>query len=108
MKRIITSLLFVLAIVFACFAKGETATVIFTVNPPMSCQNCENKIKTNIRFEKGVTEIVTNLKAQTVTITYNPTKTNPQTLISAFKKIGYTATETGSESDTQVNSEKRQ
>lgn len=70
----------------------ESATAVFTVSPQMSCQNCENKIKSNIRFEKGVTDIATDLKGQTVTVTYDPAKTNPEKIVSAFKKIGYTAT----------------
>lgn len=70
----------------------DSATAVFTVSPQMSCQNCENKIKSNIRFEKGVTDITTDLKGQTVTVTYNPAKTNPEKIVKAFKKIGYTAT----------------
>ncbi len=68
-------------------------TIVLTVNPPMSCQNCENKIKSNIRFEKGVGKIVTDLKAQTVTVTFDPRKTDKEKIIKAFKKIGYTASE---------------
>lgn len=70
----------------------ESATAVFTVSPQMSCQNCENKIKSNIRFEKGVTDITTDLKGQTVTVTYDPAKTNLEKIVKAFKKIGYTAT----------------
>ncbi len=72
----------------------DKATAIFTLTPQMTCQNCENKIKSNLRFEKGVSSIVTNLKGQTVTVTYDPAKTDKTKLISAFKKIGYTASET--------------
>lgn len=84
----------VLVISAVALAKGQTATVIFTVSPQMTCQNCENKIKTNIRFEKGVTEIVTDIPSQTVKVTYDPAKTNPEKLAEAFKNIGYTATVT--------------
>lgn len=78
----------------AAFAeKHEKASVVFTVAPSMHCQNCENKIKTNLRFEKGVSEIATNLKDNTVTIVYDTAKTNPEKLVDAFKKIGYKATE---------------
>ncbi len=72
--------------------KDDTKTV-FTVSPAMTCQNCENKIKGNLRFEKGVSEILTNLQEQTVTIKYDTTKTDCAKIIKAFKKIGYTATE---------------
>ncbi|MDE5940692.1 MAG: heavy-metal-associated domain-containing protein [Muribaculaceae bacterium] len=71
----------------------KEATAVFTVSPKMSCQNCEKKIKSNIRFEKGVKSIATSLENQTVTIDYNPSKTSPDKIAAAFKKIGYKATE---------------
>lgn len=73
--------------------KQEKAVAVFTVSPRMSCQNCENKIKSNIRFESGVSEISTDLTNQTVTVKYNPAKTNIEKLKKAFAGIGYTATE---------------
>lgn len=93
MKKLLSTMLLVLAVVIVAAAKNPTATAVFTVSPAMTCQNCENKIKTNIRFEKGVTDITTDLQAQTVTVTYNPEKTDVAQLIEGFKKIGYTATQ---------------
>lgn len=81
----------VMFFVVCCFAKGTTTSTVFTVEPPMTCQNCENKIKTNLRFEKGVTDIATDIKAATVTVTYDPAKTNDEKIIEAFGKIGYKA-----------------
>ena len=37
-----------LAFASACFAK-DIKTVVLTTNPQMHCNNCENKIKNNIR-----------------------------------------------------------
>ena len=34
------------------FAK-DIKTVVFTTTPQMHCAACENKIKSNLRFEKG-------------------------------------------------------
>ena len=59
----------------------------------MHCDGCETKIKGNLRFEKGVKSIETNVEAQRVTITYDADKTKPETLINAFGKFGYKATE---------------
>ncbi len=73
---------------------GTPVTVVFNVEPPMSCQNCENKIKSNIRFEKGVKKIETSLQDQTVAITYDPAKNTSEKLSDALKKIGYQATAT--------------
>jgi len=78
----------------------ESVTAEFTVSPKMSCQNCENKIKSNLRFEKGITNITTSLKEQKVTVKYNPAKTNKDKIVKAFKKIGYTATEYTKEAKT--------
>ncbi len=92
MKKVLSIILLVFAVALSASAKGETATAVFTLQPKMTCQNCENKIRTNMRYESGVTNIVTDLKAQTVTITYKPEKTSVEKLTAAFKKMGYTAT----------------
>ena len=96
MKKIIS--IFFMALMLMTFttvaeAKNDkkTETIVFTVTPKMHCQNCENKIKTNIRYEKGVKDIVTDLKTNTVAITFDPAKTDASKIESAFKKIGYTA-----------------
>lgn len=79
-----------------CFALAGYAkdikTVVFKTTPEMHCQNCENKIKKNIRFEKGVKEIETNLTDKTVTVTYDAEKTTVDALIAGFAKIDYKAT----------------
>ena len=71
----------------------DIKTVVFTTNPEMHCESCENKIKGNLRFEKGVKNIITDLKTKTVTIEYDADKTNVQNLIKGFKKIKYEAKE---------------
>lgn len=76
---------------------GNLRVLIVTPTPEMHCESCENKIKSNIRFEKGVKKIETNLERQEVSITYDPKKNNVEGLRSAMKKIGY---------DTKVVSDK--
>ncbi|MCH5307104.1 MAG: cation transporter [Prevotella sp.] len=66
-------------------------TVVFTTLPQMHCENCEQKIKKNIRFVKGVKEIKTDISQQTVTITYDADKTNPEAIIEGFQRINYDA-----------------
>ena len=66
-------------------------TVVFSVS--MDCENCEKKIKNNIRFEKGVTKIKTDLKVQTVAISYKSDKTTKEQLALALEKLGYKPTE---------------
>lgn len=65
--------------------------LVVTPTPKMHCSNCENTIKSNLRFEKGVVQISTSLEKQTISITYNANKTNPDTLKAALKKLGYEA-----------------
>ena len=88
-----TRVLFVvLALATVCFGK-DIRTVVLTTLPEMHCANCEKKIKENIRFEKGVKSIKTDLKTKTVTIEYDADKTKVQDIIKGFKKIKYEATE---------------
>lgn len=85
------ALLITLAVTLACTAK-DIKTVVLNTAPEMHCSSCENKIKSNIRFEKGVKDIVTNLADKTVTVTYDADKTDVDKIIEGFKKIDYVAT----------------
>lgn len=85
-------LLFILTLVLGvavCFGADKAQTV-FTLDHQMSTM-CEKKIKNNIRYEKGVSNIDVSLKENTITITYSPEKTNDKKLLEAFKKIGFNA-----------------
>ena len=81
-----------MAIAGSCFGK-DVKTVVLTTNPQMHCANCEKKIKENIRFEKGIKSIKTNLDDKTVTIEYDADKTTVPAIIEGFKKIKYEAKE---------------
>ena len=87
-----TKVLFFALLVAATCAAKDIKTVIFKTSPEMHCNSCEEKIKGNLRFEKGVKDIVTNLTDKTVTITYDADKTNVDKLIAGFAKINYVAT----------------
>lgn len=76
------------------FAK-DIKTVVFNTAPEMHCNNCENRIKNGLKFEKGVKDIKTDLETKTVTIEYDADKTNVDNLVTAFAKIEYKATEAG-------------
>ena len=94
-----TKVLFVaLALATVCFGK-DIRTVVLTTLPEMHCANCEKKIKENIRFEKGVKSIKTDLKTKTVTVEYDAEKTNVQNIIKGFKKIKYEASEVKKEKE---------
>ncbi len=76
----------------------ELRILVLTPTPQMHCESCENKIKKNMRFEKGVKRVETNIEKQEVTITYDPSKNTVEGLQAGMKKIGY---------DTKVVSDKK-
>lgn len=90
MKKMMT-LMAMLAIAATVMAK-DIKTVVFTTLPQMQCENCENKIKGNMKFEKGVKEVETNIAEQKVTIKYDADKTTPEKLAEGFAKFNYKAT----------------
>ena len=50
------------------------------------------KINDNIAFEKGVKDLSVSLDKKTVTISYDPSKTDEAKLKAALEKLGYTVT----------------
>lgn len=85
-------------------AGKEMRVAVLTPTPQMHCASCENKIKGNMRFEKGVVKIETNIERQEVTITYDGRKTDVKALQAGMKKIGY---DTKVVSDKPVTKEKK-
>ena len=77
MKKIL--LLLIAALTMTMASAKDIKTVVLTTVPQMHCENCEKRIKENIRFEKGVKKIVTDVEHQTVTITYDADKTTVET-----------------------------
>lgn len=88
-KRMVTALAVVLLSVASVMAK-DFRTVIFKVEQ-LHCENCEKKVKDNIKFEKGVKTFSTQLNEKTVTVTYDAEKTNVEKLKAGFKKFKYEA-----------------
>ena len=72
------------------FAKANKQTVVLSCD--IHCQGCCDRIMKNIAFEKGVKDIVCDLKTKTVTVTYDANKTDVPTLLKAFDKINKPAT----------------
>lgn len=92
MKTKLLALTIVLCSTLTMIAK-DMKTVVFTPSPEMHCNSCEIRIKNGLRFEKGVKDIVTNLKKQTILIKYDSDKTNVDALRKAFSKIDYSVAE---------------
>lgn len=55
------------------------------------CGMCKDRIESNMAYEKGVKDVVLNVKTKICTITYKTAKTDPQKLRTAITKIGYDA-----------------
>lgn len=103
-KLFFTMLLFMVAMIAAA---KELKTVVFTTTPQMHCQSCEAKIKGNLRFEKGVKEIKTDVEAQKVYITFDPKKTTEEKLQKAFEKFGYKAEKTDKDAKIPVHGDEQ-
>lgn len=97
MKQVIYAMIIAVALMAiganSAVAKNDAknATVEYVLSPAPHCQNCVNKIKGNLRFEKGVKAIDVDLNKKTVAITYSPKATTPEKLSEALAKIGYEA-----------------
>lgn len=112
MSRIITIMSIVLMMTFLgagnAMAKDDTKkveTVEYSLTPAPHCQNCVNKIKGNLRFEKGVKNIEVDLEKKSVRISFSPKATSEEKLKEALKKIGYTVSTDSEESQKQTSSE---
>lgn len=68
----------------ACAEAKEKTTVFLT---DIDCAHCQKRIEAAIPFEKGVKDVKVNLKTKLVDVTYDPAKTNDETLVKAFAKI---------------------
>lgn len=88
MKRHILILTMLLAA--TTMGAKKLQTVRYTTMPQMHCAGCEQKIKGNLRFERGIKSIETSLDSQIVTLRYDASKTDTVRLRKAFAKIGYT------------------
>lgn len=88
-KKLFATFVVAFLSVAAVMAK-DFRTVVFKV-AQMECSNCERKVKNNIKYEKGLKDFSTDVKSQTVTITYDAEKTDVEKLKAGFKKFKYEA-----------------
>lgn len=70
-------------------AKKQTKKVVYQTT--IHCAKCGNKVKENISFEKGVTGLNVDVAAKTVSVEFNPAKTDTAALAKALRKLGYDA-----------------
>lgn len=90
MKKIIALCLMALMTVGIASAqqkKTEKKTVTTEFLTDIDCPHCAKKIDNTIPYEKGVKEVKVDVPTKTVTITYDPSKTDDATLIKALAKL---------------------
>ena len=91
MKRVILMCLVALFTIGAVSAqkpqKGgkQNVTTVFVTD--IDCAGCAKKVNDTIPYEKGVKDVQVDVDAKTVTVTFDPAKTNNETLVKAFAKI---------------------
>jgi len=90
MKKIIVLIVALMPFIGIYAAKAERQTVVLSCD--LHCQGCCDKIMKNIAFEKGVKDIICDLKSKTVTVTFDAAKTDLETLLKAFERIKKPAT----------------
>ena len=90
MKRI---LFIMLLVATTATVSAKDKVVVFTTQPQMHCVNCENRGKSILQKAEGVTDIVTSVKNQTITVKYKKKKTSPEKLQLLLADNGYTARE---------------
>ena len=78
--------------VVAISQSRKTVSKTVTFNVTMHCEKCVKKINENVSFEKGVKDLSVSLDKKTVTVTYDPAKTDVARLKAAIEKLGYKVT----------------
>lgn len=67
--------------------KGDKKSVTVEFVTDIDCAGCAKKVTNTIPYEKGVKDVQVDVAAKSVTVTYDPAKTNNETLVKAFAKI---------------------
>ncbi|MDO4727295.1 MAG: heavy-metal-associated domain-containing protein [Porphyromonadaceae bacterium] len=68
--------------------KSKHSEVVFFI-PNMHGDHCKKIIEKEIPFEKGVKDLIFDLKEQKLKIVYQSQKTTPEKLQKALEKMGY-------------------
>lgn len=74
--------------------KGEKKSITVEFVTDIDCAGCAKKVTNTIPYEKGVKDVKVDVPTKTVTVTFDPAKTNEQALTKAFEKIKIKVTET--------------
>lgn len=70
---------------------ADTKTITLDV-PGMTCKFCPITIRKALKKVPGVTKVKSAFETKTATVTFDPTKTNIETLIKTTANAGYPST----------------
>ena len=91
MKKILLMCLVALFSIVAVEAQqpkaGDKSTVTTVCLTDIDCAGCAKKVTNTIPYERGVKDVQVDVASKTVTVTYDPAKTNEEALVKAFSKI---------------------
>ena len=89
MKKI----LFVTAVLImsVCMNDATAQTDTARIQTSAICEQCKDRIESDLSFEKGIKSSNLDLKTKVVTVLYNPKKTDAQKIRAAITRIGYDA-----------------
>lgn len=64
----------------------QLTTTVFSTN--LDCPNCAKKVENNVpSLGKGIKDLKIDLPTREVTITYDASKNNPETIIKGFESL---------------------
>ncbi|MDD4142786.1 MAG: heavy-metal-associated domain-containing protein [Bacteroidales bacterium] len=66
-------------------AKAGEKIVVIKAN--VECNNCKSKVEKQIAYVKGVKDVIAEVDKKSVTIAYDPTKTDEATLLKEVQKL---------------------
>ena len=66
-------------------AEKKISTVVFTTD--IDCSHCAQKVYNSIPYEKGIKDVVVDLKTKTVTVKFDAAKNSVEVLQKAFASI---------------------
>jgi periplasmic mercuric ion binding protein len=91
MKKIIAFTILFVSISFTGFAQEKKKTEEISIKTSAVCGMCKSSIEKAMAYEKGVKKSSLDVKSQTLTVVFDPRKTNAGKIKKAISETGYDA-----------------
>jgi periplasmic mercuric ion binding protein len=91
MKKIIAITILFVSFSFTCFAQGKKKTEEISIKTSAVCGMCKSSIEKAMAYEKGVKRSSLDAKSQTLTVVFDPRKTDAVKIKKAITETGYDA-----------------